>query len=126
MSMFYVSTNVSHQAGDGSTESYVTLPIAARLNSVRLCPNVAVTADNTNYVTFKVIDNGATDIFSQNTQISGGGSLVAGTPVSVTLAGAADYDFAAGEVVRLRVADSAAGASCSFTVVYEFAAARSY
>ena len=72
MSMFYVSTNLSHQAGDGSTESYVTLPIAARLNSVRLCPNVAVTADNTNYVTFKVIDNGATDIFEQNTRISGG------------------------------------------------------
>lgn len=123
--MFYLSSNLTHAAGDGATETYITLPIAAKLNSVRLCPDLDVTANNTNYITVKVIDNGATDIFSQNTQISGGGSLTAGTPITVTLATAADYDFAAGEVVRLRVADSASGVTCAFTVVYEFAPARS-
>ena len=122
--MIYFTTNVSHAAGDGSTESYVTLPIAARLNSVRLCPNVAVTADNTNYITVSVVDNGATDIFSQDTTVASG-SLVAGTPITVTIATAADVDFAAGEVIKLSVADSASGENCSFTVVYEFAPARS-
>ena len=123
--MFYLSTNISHQAGDGATESYITLPVAAKLNSIRLCPNVDVTANNTNYVTVKVIDNGATDIFAQTTEITGGGNLTAGTPITVTQSSSADYDFAAGEVVRLRVVDSASGVSCAFTVVYEFAPARS-
>ena len=122
--MIYFTTNVSHAAGDGGTESYVTLPIAARLNSVRLCPNVAVTANDTNYITVSVVDNGATDIFSQDTTIASG-SLVAGTPITVTIATAADVDFAAGEVIKLRVADSASGVNCTFTVVYEFAPARS-
>lgn len=123
--MIYLTSNLTHAAGDGATETYITLPIAAKLNSVRLCPDVAVTANNTNYVTVKVIDNGATDIFEQNTQVSGGGSLTAGTPITVTLDAAADYDFAAGEVVRLRVVDSASGVDCAFSVVYEFAPARS-
>lgn len=123
--MIYLSTNLRHTAGDGATETYVTLPIAARLNSIRLCPDVAVTANNTNYVTVKFIDNGATDIFEQNTQVSGGGDLTAGTPITVTLDAAADFDFAAGEVVRLRVVDSASGVSCAFSAVYEFAPARS-
>ena len=71
--MIYLTTNVLHQAGDGATETYVTLPIAAKLNSVRLCPDVSVTANNTNFVTLKIIGNAATDIFSQTTEVSGGG-----------------------------------------------------
>ena len=124
--MFYLSTNLTHGAGDGSTESYITLPIAAKLNSVRLCPDTAVTANNTNFVTVSIADNASTAIFSQTTQISGGGSLTAGTPITVTLDTAADYDLAAGETVKLRVADTAAGVNCAFTVVYEFKPARSF
>lgn len=123
--MFYLASNFLHQAGDGSTESHITLPIDARLNSIRLCPDVSVTADNTNYVTITVVDNGATNIYSRTTQVASG-NLTAGTPIAVALSSSADVDFAAGEVVKLRVADSASGVNCGFTVVYEFAPARSY
>ena len=76
-------------------------------------------------MTISLADNAAATIFSQTTQVSGGGSLTAGTPITVTLDAAADYDFAAGDVVKLRVADTASGVNCALTVVYEFAPARS-
>ena len=122
--MFYISTNLTHAASDGSTESYVTLPVAAKLNSVRLCPDVSTAQHASNYVTYSIADNAAATIFSATTATSGGAALTAGTPVAVTLSTAADYDFAAGEVVKIRVADNSGGASCAFTVVYEFAPAR--
>ena len=88
--MFYISTNLTHAASDGSTESYVTLPVAAKLNSVRLCPDVSTAKHASNYVTFSIADNAATTIFSATTADSGGVTLTAGTPVTVTLSTAAD------------------------------------
>jgi len=120
--MFYLTIELDHAGGGVSSEVYASLPIAARLNSATLVPNVASAANGTNYVTYKLIDNGATDIFSADTQSTG---LTAGTPVTVTLDAAADLDFAAGDVIRLRCADSASGVAANLTCVLEFAPARS-
>mgnify|MGYP003132196503 FL=1 len=121
--MFYLSTNTSSDASVAA-ESYICLPIAAKLISVRLVPDVSVTANNTNYITVSVVDNASTNIFSQNTQISGGGSLTAGTAVTVALSSSADLEFAAGEKVKLRTSPSGSGVISAFTVVYEFEPSR--
>ena len=122
--MFYLSSKISHGAGDGTTQTTITLPIAAKLNSVRLCPDVATSKHASNFITASVVDNGGSNIFTVNTSNASGVALVAGTPVSVTLSSSADLEFAAGEVVILKAVDSASGANCAFTVVYEFEPSR--
>lgn len=123
--MIYLSTKISHGAGDGTTQSFITIPTAATLNSVRLCPDVSLGKHASNFVTFSVVDNGGTNVFTANTSNASGIALTAGTPVSVTLSASADIDFAAGEVVSFKAVDSGSGAACAFTVVYELAPARS-
>lgn len=123
--MMYFTTIIDHTAGAGASEVYISVPLNARLNAVTLVPNMSTTAHASNFVTYKLIDNGSVDIFSANTSTGSGSTLTGGTPVTVTLAAAADLDFAAGEVCRLRVVDSASGADANLTAVWEFAPARS-
>ena len=122
--MFYLSTNVAAETASDAAESYICLPIAAKLNSVRLVPDVSVTANNTNYVTVLIVDNSAATIFSQNTQVSGGGALTAGTAIPVTFTGG-DTEFGAGDKIKLRSAASGSGQVCAFTAVFEFEPMRS-
>lgn len=124
--MFYLSTNIAAETASDAAESYICLPIAAKLNSVRLVPDVAVTAHDTNYVTVLIVDNAGSNLFSQTTKTTsggGGGDLTAGTAIPVTFTGGST-EFDAGEKVKLRSGASGSGVVSAFTAVFEFEPSR--
>ena len=124
--MIYITVNLDHTGGSGASEIYLAPPTACTLVGLSLVPNVGTSKAPSNFITVKAVDSAGADIFAVNTSDASGVALVVGTAVAnVTLSSSADLSFAANEAARLRIVDSASGASANVTAVFEFAPARS-
>jgi hypothetical protein len=89
------------------------------VESVSLVPNIAVTANDTNYITVAVKKGiGGTAIATaKTTQITGGAAHVAGTPQSFTLSGTGSTLLIdPGGVIEVSVAKAGTGPAYAFTV----------
>jgi hypothetical protein len=91
------------------------------LTALSFVPDVAVTASDTNYGTL-TIKIGATTIATLVTDVAGG-SLVAGTPVELTMSG--DLTMAEGEVLGATKTYAGSGAVLSGIVVAQALEIRS-
>lgn len=99
-------------ATTGNTDEYFTAPFAGILTAALITPLVALTANDTNYITWTFTNLGqagagstamlaATD--PNTTKATGGVGLAISTPRTLTLSGtAASLVVAAGDVIRIR------------------------
>lgn len=93
----------------GTAEFLVIVPFASTISSVRVVFKDALATDNTNFVTFRLINKSAADADiiaatdANTTKTTGGSALTAYTPRTLTLATAAGVDVAAQAVLALRV-----------------------
>jgi len=98
---------------------YNSLGEIAEVTGFTIVPNVAVTADDTNYITL-TIAKGGTTLATQNTKVTGGAAMVAGTPISMTLAAAAvgtAMQLSSGGVFSVAVTKAGTGPAYDFKVV---------
>jgi hypothetical protein len=97
---------------------------AAKIKRLLLIPNVAVTADNTNYITVTV-KRGSTTLATRTTTVAGLG-MVAGTVESLTITGTGgDLERAASGVFEVAVAKTGTGPAYDFDVVVVYEGVRS-
>lgn len=96
------------------TEYTVRVRRACRIDTVRLIPNGALTADAANNATLTVsYDDGAgganTNIASGTTTAGGTGSWVAGTAITLTIATTGGVSVAAGKYITFAITKAMAG-----------------
>jgi len=93
----------------GTAEFLVIVPFASTISSVRVVFKDALATDNTNFVTFRLINKSAADADviaatdANTTKTTGGSALTAYTPRTMTLATAAGVDVAAQAILALRI-----------------------
>lgn len=113
------SVKVAAAAGTNSQEYiYNDLGEVARTEAFVIVPNVAITANDTDYITL-TIKKGSTTLATQNTKITGGAAMVAGTPITMTLGAngvGANLELASAGVFDVAVASSGAGKAYDFKV----------
>lgn len=118
--------------GDGGTAANVSravrMPTAGRIMGVTAKATVAATAHDSNYATLRVTPistagAAGNTAASRNTQIVGGGNIVAGVPYSLTVDTAnSNNQFTAGQWLAANVLMTASGVAmgaCSFTIDVE-------
>lgn len=96
----------------GTLELLAIIPFAGTVSSVRVAFKDALTAHDTNFVTFRLINKttadsdviAATD--ANTTKLTGGSAIVAYTTRTLTLANAAGVTVAAQDVLALRITGS--------------------
>ena len=114
-----MSVKVSGTNAAAQEYIYNSLGEIAQVAAFVIVPNVAVTADDTNYITL-TIAKGGTTLATQNTKVTGGAAMVAGTPITMTLAAGGvgtAMQLAAGGVYSVAVAKSGTGPAYDFKVV---------
>ena len=86
-------------------------PFACRILSVTHTDIVGITADNTNYATFAIVDDtGSNTLATGTTEITGLGDFTQYVPMAITLSTTvADLDLAAASAVSLEITKAAAG-----------------
>lgn len=112
--------------GSASTQYFVA-PYGCKLESVELVPADALAANDTNFITFKVIANDlSTEIVNQTTEATGGAAFAADTKQSLVIDDAIASELAEGELFKLTsTADGTLANAADYTVVLYFTAARS-
>lgn len=109
--MQFTKAAVDGAAGTTTAETIIgracgAMPIG---HTLYLSPQAALTADNTNYATITISKRTAgaskTTVATLTTQISGGGSWVAFTPIEIPLTAA----VAAGDTLQIEIAKAASG-----------------
>jgi hypothetical protein len=100
-------------ATTGSQEILVTAPCAGTLAGVTFCAAQALAANNTNYLTFTLVNKGqagtgTTQLLAASpantTQATGGAAIAAYTPYPMTLAAPANLTVNKGDVLALTIA----------------------
>lgn len=99
-------------ATTSTTDEYVTAPEAGSLSSVEVAPLVALTAHDSNYITFTIVNlgqagAGSTDMLAatnpNTTKATGGTGLAISTKRALTVHGtAANLVVAQGDLLRIR------------------------
>lgn len=112
----------------GSNTNDVEYLINASLNKGKIkrlyvLPNVAITADSTNYITLTV-KKASTTLVSRATTVAGGG-MVVGTPLTLTITGTgADLEQDAAGIFEVAVVKSGTGPAYDFDVVAVYEGVR--
>lgn len=112
----------------GSNTNDVEYMINASLNKGKIkrlyvLPNVAVTADNTNYITLAV-KKASTTLVSRATNVAGGG-MVVGTLITLTITGTgSDLEQDAAGLFEVSVTKSGTGPAYDFDVVCVYEGVR--
>jgi hypothetical protein len=127
--MEYVTQTIDFvQASAAAEDRYVNPPGRAgeewELDTTAyFCPATSVSANDTNYVTAKLVKN-STDLTGAtfNTKVTGGAALAAGTNTTMTLTdGVGTRQFTTGtDVLKINIAIGGSGAVCdgSFHLVW--------
>jgi len=111
-------------AADGTAVEYLVNPLdgVGRVSGFTIMPNVAITANDTNYITV-TITKGVTTLATQTTQITGGAAMVIGTAIEMTLGGSAvgtALEIASGGVIKVAITEAGTGPAFDFKVITKF------
>ena len=111
------------EVGAGASDAeYVPLYRKLRLTDVKIVANKPLTAHDTNYYTFSII-NGSTTLASRKTQVADG-SLAEGVSESMALSGGEGLDFSDLGEVKINCAHSGSSSEpvdLTFLLVFELA-----
>jgi len=94
-------------------------PNSIKIEAIYLVPNLAVTANDTNYITLTVANDGTT-VATANTTAASGAAHVEGTPQAMTITATGDsLLIEAGSVLSVDVAKAGTGPAYAFTVAVQ-------
>lgn len=126
--LHYFQVRFEEGAGTDDKVNFA-VPSALVFKSAKIVDVAGITANASDYVTFKVLGNDqATALAQWSTQTSAQGSLTAGTSADLVDQNKADKGlFAAGSMIEVSVTNAgSSGKACNCMIVIEFESARTY